>query len=86
MRVRFDHGEGLSLGGKAEDGFELAGPDHHFVAAVATVEGETVKVVSPQVANPKYVRYGWNSVVTDPLYNAVHLPAATFTSEAAPKE
>jgi sialate O-acetylesterase len=86
MRAWFDHGEGLYLGGKPEEGFELAGADHRFMAAVATVEGQTIRVTSPQVPNPKYVRYGWMSVVTNPLFNAAHLPAPTFTSEASPKD
>jgi sialate O-acetylesterase len=84
MRVWFDHAEGLSLAGKPNDGFELAGADHRFIAAEATIEGDTVKVTSAEIPHPKYVRYGWMSVVTNPLYNASHLPASTFTSEASP--
>ena len=86
LRVWFDHGEGLNFPGKSGDGYEVAGPDHRFVGADAVVEGDTVKVTSPKVTNPKYVRYGWASVVTNPLYNADHLPASTFTSEPSPKE
>jgi sialate O-acetylesterase len=70
MRVWFDHAEGLSLAGKPINGFELAGADHRFIAAEATIEGDTVKVTSAEVPHPKYVRYGWMNVVTNTLYNA----------------
>jgi sialate O-acetylesterase len=86
LRVWFDHGDGLSFGGKAPGDFELAGPDHQFFGAEASVEGNTVKVTSARIANPKYVRYGWASVVTHPLYNSAHLPAPTFTSEVLPRD
>jgi len=84
MQVWFDHGEGLTFHGKAPSGFELAGPDHQFVAAQARQEGDTVVVASPAVPHPAFVRYGWASVVTDSLYNAQGLPASTFSSERNP--
>jgi sialate O-acetylesterase len=84
MRVWFDHADGLSFHGKPAGGFELAGEDHHFVAAQAVVEGDTVLVTAPQLVHPKFVRFGWASFVSESLYNRQGLPASTFTSEMDP--
>jgi sialate O-acetylesterase len=84
MRVWFDHGQGLSFRGKPSSGFELAGPDHHFIPAQATVDADTVMVSAPGLPQPMYVRFGWNGVVTDSLYNGAGLPASTFSSEPYP--
>jgi sialate O-acetylesterase len=81
MRVWFEHGEGLNARGQAVGDFELAGDDHHFVPAEARIEGNTVVVWSKNMAHPRYVRYGWNSVVTHSLYDAAGLPLSTFSSE-----
>ena len=81
LRIWFDHAAGLTTRGAASNSFEVAGPDHHFVPAQARIEGETVIVHAPAVTQPRYVRYGWMSVVPDYLYNASGLPASTFTSE-----
>ena len=84
MRVWFDHGDGLTSRDKPVSGFEIAGPDHHFQAADARIEGETVLVRSAAVPRPMFVRFGWRSVVDDSLYNAAGLPASTFSSEPNP--
>jgi sialate O-acetylesterase len=93
IRVWFDHAQGLTAHdksgepGKSIPGFEVAGGDHHFVPATATVEttseGDTVLVSAPSVPTPVYVRYDWTSVTPPPLYNAAGLPLSTFTSEPA---
>lgn len=84
LRVWFDHAENLADHGNAITGFELAGADHHFVPASATIEGQTVIVHSPALLRPRYVRFGWMGVVSESLYNAAGLPASTFTSEQNP--
>jgi sialate O-acetylesterase len=84
LRVWFDHADGLTFRGQPAGGFELAGTDHHFVPGDARIEGNTVKVSSPTLQHPVYVRYGWMSVVAANLYNAAGLPASTFTSEPSP--
>jgi sialate O-acetylesterase len=45
-------------GGKVE-GFALAGADGRFVWEDARIDGQKVIVSSPQVAEPRAVRYGW---------------------------
>ena len=85
MRVWFDSAKGLNFGKTAAGGFELAGPDRHFVPAQAKIEGETVRVSAADVPRPTYVRYGWAGVVQSSLYNSAGLPASTFTSERDPR-
>lgn len=84
MRVWFEHGTGLVYRGQGATGFEVAGSDHHFVAAQAKIEGSTVVVSSPSVQHPMYVRYGWMGVVTNNLFNDAGFPTSTFSSERVP--
>ena len=84
MRVWFDHAEGLTSRGKPVSAFELAGPDHHFKPALATIEGQSILVHAAGVSQPRYVRFAWMGVVTDNLYNSAGLPASTFSSEQIP--
>ena len=84
LRVWFDHAEGFTTRGQPLDGFEVAGADHQFVAAEARLEGSSVIVSAPGVAEPVYVRYLWRNFPPAPLYNAAGLPASTFSSEWFP--
>ena len=83
MRVWFDHADGLTAKvGDAPEGFEIAGADRKY----QTSDGEawraaSVVVSSPEVAEPRYVRYGWKDVPTVNLYNKAGLPASPFSSE-----
>lgn len=92
MRVWFDNASGglhstspsqtdASSSASFESAFELAGDDHKFFHAHATVEGETVLVTTPEVRAPRYVRYAWDNESKGGLYNQSDLPASTFTSE-----
>ena len=83
VRVWFDHAGGLAVKGNALRGFEIAGDDCRFTAASARVEGESVWVSSPQVKEPKYVRYAWANSPAANLFNSEGLPASPFTSEDA---
>jgi sialate O-acetylesterase len=82
LRVWFDHtGSALYTKGGGLPGFEIAGEDGRFVPATARIEGKTLVVSNPNVAEPKNVRYGWtNSPVID-LFSSDGLPASPFTSE-----
>jgi len=82
LRVWFDHdASGLVAKGGPLTGFEIAGADHKFVPAAARIEGQSVVVSSPEVAEPKFVRYGWANSPTANLFNGAGLPASPFTSE-----
>jgi sialate O-acetylesterase len=82
LEVWFDHAEDLHSSSGELKGFEVAGPDGHFVAATAKVQGTSVLVSSPEVAEPVQVRYAWQGFTDANLYNGVPLPASTFTAEA----
>ncbi len=81
LRVWFDHAEGMTAKGGNLGSFEIAGADHQFVPATAEIQGTSVLVSSPQIADPVDVRYAWRSNPELTLYNAAGLPASPFTSE-----
>jgi sialate O-acetylesterase len=81
IRAWFDHAKGLNAKGGEVTGVEIAGPDGKFVAAKATVDGETIVASSPGVPDPVAIRYGWASNPQCNLFNSDGLPASPFTSE-----
>lgn len=77
LRIWFSHAEGLHAEGGQVRGFEVAGPDHHFQPADASIEGQSV-LVHTKLAGPLSVRYAWASFTDANLYNSASLPASTF--------
>jgi sialate O-acetylesterase len=80
IRAWFDHAKGLMANSGALTGIEVAGADGKFVAATATIEGDTIVAASPTVAEPLYIRYGWANSPQCNLFNGEGLPASPFTS------
>jgi sialate O-acetylesterase len=82
LRVTFAEAEGglVARGGAVND-LELAGADHVFHPAQGRIDGQTLLVTSPQVAEPKAVRYAWSNNPSANLYNRAGLPAGPFRSE-----
>ncbi|MGB8353717.1 MAG: sialate O-acetylesterase [Chthoniobacteraceae bacterium] len=62
-------------------GFTIAGKDKKFVPADAKIDGDTVVVSNPQVANPAAVRFAWGDKVDCNLYNKDNLPASPFRTD-----
>jgi sialate O-acetylesterase len=62
-------------------GFEVAGEDHHFAAAEAAVQGDSMLVSAPGITHPLYVRYAWANAAVASLFDSQGLPASTFTNE-----
>ena len=83
MRIWFDHvGKSLKTrDGGAVTGFQIAGADGKYVAATATIDGATVVVSSPDVANPQSVRYAWDYDPQANLVNALGLPVSLFRTD-----
>jgi sialate O-acetylesterase len=86
IRVRFSEVyDGLvakgALAPGAVNGFELAGDDHKFVAAEATIDGDTVVVRSDKVPRPLAVRYAWAMNPWCNLYNVAGFPASPFRTD-----
>ena len=65
-------------------GFAIAGADHKFVWAKASIEGGAVVVSSDSVPNPVAVRYAWADNPACNLYNKEGLPASTFRTDDFP--
>ncbi|MGY8767081.1 MAG: sialate O-acetylesterase [Pirellulales bacterium] len=80
IRIHLAHAaEGLkSSDGKALNSFTIAGADEKFVAATATVDGDSVVVAAESVKQPKFVRFGWHKVANPNLVNSAGLPASPF--------
>jgi sialate O-acetylesterase len=83
IRIWFDHAETAlkTRGGGPVTGFQIAGPDGKYVPATATIEGTTVRVSSPDVPEPKSVRYAWDYNPDGNLVNALGLPASLFRTD-----
>jgi sialate O-acetylesterase len=82
IRVWFTHSDGMQAkGGGALTGFTIAGADGNFVAAEAKIDGGTILVSSPSVANPVAVRYAWADDPVCNLINQAGLPAGPFRSD-----
>lgn len=82
IRLKFSHADGglVSKGDKPGE-FSIAGDDQKFVWANARIQGDTVIVSSPDVPNPKEVRYAWQSNPIATLFNGAGLPASPFRTD-----
>ncbi|SNT34704.1 sialate O-acetylesterase [Granulicella rosea] len=82
IRVELSHASGLKAVGGAIPNFAIAGADRQFYPATAIIEGTSIVVSSPQVAEPVAVRYARSQ---DPVgcnvYNSADLPMAPFRSD-----
>ncbi len=83
LELRFHAVGGLKTrDGKAPAGLAIAGADGRFVAAAGELLGERVRVSSPGVERPLWVRYGW---VDNPsegnLVDGSGLPAGPFRTD-----
>ncbi len=85
LRVTFDHAAGLApRDGQALTWFELIGESGDFVKAEAKVDGDSVVLSSPQVAQPVAMRFAWSRDAEPNLVNAAGLPAAAFSAGGVP--
>jgi len=83
--LHFDHvGEGLEARGGNLKGFSICGEDHRFYWGRATIEGDTVVVTNPEIAEPIAVRYGWADFPVVNLWNKNGLPASPFRTDNFP--
>ncbi len=95
IRIAFDHtGSGLMVGRKegrsptvevlnAVPGrFAISGADQKWIWAEAKIDGDTILVSAPEVAEPVAVRYAWsNNPEGANLYNREGLPASPFRTD-----
>ncbi|MBU3011316.1 sialate O-acetylesterase [Polaribacter vadi] len=82
LMVHFNHAVGLkTTNGKAPSGFWITDDSQKWVKATAKLEGETVLLSSPEVKNPKYIRYAFSGKPTVNLVNKSELPAYPFRTD-----
>jgi len=81
IRIFFDYADGLT----AKDGelkeFTIARADGVFRPANAVIDGNTVVVSAPDLADPVAVRFAWSNVPFPNLYNRAGLPASPFRTD-----
>jgi sialate O-acetylesterase len=83
IRIWFDNA-GKALKARTSGpvtGFQIAGADGKYVAASARIDGATVLVSSPEVAEPRSVRYAWDYNPDGNLVNEWGLPASLFRTD-----
>ena len=81
--ISFENGEGMcGAAGEAISGFELAQEEGLYHQAQAEVTGDLLKVYSPEVSQPRHVRYAWEPFTRANLVNSDGLPASTFKASA----
>lgn len=82
IRLHFAHTDGgLVIKGDKLQEVTIAGDDHKWYWADATIKGNTITVSSPSVPKPKEVRYAWQSNPAANLLNGAGLPAAPFRTD-----
>jgi len=86
IRVLFDHtGGGLEIKDGPLTHIEIAGNDRSYLPADARIDGNTLVVSHPDIAEPVAVRYGWRNTAEPNLYNKEGLPASSFCSDQWPR-
>lgn len=80
--VSFDYADGLCTSdGKSPSTFEIAEEEGMYYPATAVISGTIVRLTSPAVKHPRFVRYGWQPFTRANLVNGDALPASTFRGE-----
>jgi sialate O-acetylesterase len=82
MKIHFTHTDGglVAKGGVLKE-FSIATSDHQWHWADAKIDGDTIIVSSPSVADPQDVRYAWQANPVATLYNGAGLPAVPFRTD-----
>ena len=83
IKITFSGATGSLKTKKSEPltGFAIAGSDHQFHWAKATIVGNQIVVSSDEVANPVAVRYAWANNPVCNLVNGAGLPASPFRTD-----
>ncbi len=75
-------GTGLDVHGGELKGFWIAGADQKFYPGTAKIAESAIVVSSPDVPEPKAVRYAWADDPAANLYNREGLPAVPFRTDS----
>ncbi len=71
----------ISLDGAPLTWFTIAGSDKKFYPAQAVIKGNKLLVSSPEVMQPKAVRFAWNESAMPNLGNSEKLPTSSFRTD-----
>ena len=81
--VHFDYAAGLTTSdGNAPSGFWLADESGRWVKAEAELDGESIRLRSPETKRPCYVRYAFAGKPIVNLVNDAGLPAQPFRTDS----
>lgn len=81
LRLWFDHADGgFKAGAQGWCEFEVAAAEGEWVPATTKIDGPTIIVSSPAVANPVRARYAWQNSPSCYFFNQADLPASPFNT------
>ena len=82
IRLFFRHAEGglVSKGGQPV-GFQVAGADLQFHAAIAMIDGDTIVVANEHVLNPQAVRFAFDDETLPNVFSRKGLPLNLFRTD-----
>ncbi len=84
VRLSLAFAKGLRATGAEPGGFALCGADRKFVWAKATIDGESIVLEAPGVAEPVEAAYAWqNNPERANIVNAAGLPMVPFRAKVA---
>lgn len=87
LRIVLRHAKGLrTKDGESPLGFEIGNAGGQFVRAGAKIEGESVLLSSPSLADPEMVRYAWSDNPKVNLVNGEGYPLRPFRTDSLPVE
>lgn len=82
LLLTFDHAaESFFVKGEEITGFELSGGSDIFLPATATLDGNSIRLSSPELAAPVKARYLWIDYAEVSLFGANGLPVAPFRTD-----
>ncbi|MDC3133000.1 hypothetical protein OA501_02160 [Flavobacteriaceae bacterium] len=70
--------DGLTINKANAEQIEISEDNLTFYQANATVDGCFIKVSSPKVRNPKFVRHAWRDVAEGAIINTRNIPISPF--------
>lgn len=78
--IKFFFSEGLTASDPhALEAFEVAGEDHCYRQAVASIVNNEIVVKCPDsISEPLYIRYGWKEYISSYIKNGAGIPLSTF--------
>jgi len=83
ITIHFDHAKGLkTTDGKAPTAFWVTDDSAKWVKASAEIKEESIILSSPELKNPKYIRYAFAGKPAVNLVNKANLPTYPFRTDS----